>query len=163
MFSEIRRDFSQIPKVFTILFFFSLLFLGSGLIGNKLVIEANDGEMPVGMQKADMLFVLGPARFGVTDFPSHSDFDDRHQALTEHTKFRMLADRIPISLTFLDKEKMPHWSAWLLDSTPLPIGQEVIASLGDLFLWSGFLLTLVNLLLYLLYLLWALGKKVLQG
>jgi hypothetical protein len=164
VFSTIRRDFSQIPKILVIIFFLSLLFLGSGVLCNKLVMGANDGKMPVGMQRSDMLFVLGATtEYGVTHFPVESDFDNRHQALTEHTKFRILADRIPVSLRFLGKGEMPHWSERLLNATPLPIGQEVIASLGDIFLWIGVLLALVNLPVNILWMLWTLGKKAFCG
>ena len=137
----------------------SLFFLWSGIMGNALVIGSNKGKMPVGTQKADMLFVIGPTQFGVTYFPSNSDFDDQHQALTEQTKFRILADRIPISLKFTDREKLPHWSKRLLELVRAPIGQEIIASLGDLLLWGGFILTLINPLMWLL---WSIGKKILQ-
>lgn len=162
MFSKLRKDFSQIPKVLLILFFFSLLFLGSGVVCNKLVMWVNDGKMPVATQSGDVLFVLGATRFGVTDFPTHNDFDDRHEALTEHTRLRILADRIPVSLVFLGKGKMPHLVERLLHATPLPVGQEVIASFGDLFLWVGFLLALVNLPVYFLWMIWTIEKKVLR-
>lgn len=159
MFSQIRRDFLQIPKLVRIVLLLSLFFLWSGIMGNALVIGNNEGKMPVGTQKADMLFVIGPAQFGVTHFPSNDDFDDQHQALTEQTKFRILADRIPISLKFTDLEKLPHWMRRILELVHAPIGQEIIASLGDLFLCGGFILTLINPLMWLL---WSIGKKILQ-
>ena len=120
----------------------AILLMSSGIICNSLVKVANDGKMPVAMQKADILFVIGPTEFGVKYFPTIDSFDERHRALTEHTRFRILADRIPVSFRFIHPSKLPHWYYEVLKRFRITAGEEGIASIGDLLIWFGILFAL---------------------
>ncbi len=118
----------------------SMLLLGGGIASNTLVIHANDGKMPVAVKKEDMLFVIGPARFGVNYFATAEHLSGRHQVLTEKTKLRILADRIPISFAFIPREELPPWCDRALEFIKIPPGDEGIASIGDLLIWSGMII-----------------------
>src|SRR3989338_1934766 len=111
--------------------------LAIGYYSNKLVIWANGGTMPVAMEKEDVLFVIGPADAGVKFFFSAGELAKDHQPLTEHARFRILADRIPISFTIIEPFRLPHWLLALLHLSETPIEREGITSIGDLLLWTG--------------------------
>ncbi|OGZ13273.1 MAG: hypothetical protein A2948_03015 [Candidatus Lloydbacteria bacterium RIFCSPLOWO2_01_FULL_54_18] len=122
-----------------------MLLLGGGVASNALVMHANDGKMPVAVKKEDMLFVIGPARFGVNYFATAEHLGEQHQVLTEETRFRILADRIPISFAFIRREELPSWCNRALEFIKIPPGDEGIASIGDLLIWPGILFALFTI------------------
>ena len=122
--------------------------LMGGFTSNKLVIYTNGGKMPVAMQKEDVLFVIGEPELGVEYFLTAHFLEawrPRHQPLTRDMKFRILADRIPASLGFAHYSKPPSWYRQALIIVGIPVGDDAIVSIGDLLIWMGFVVTLLNL------------------
>ena len=156
MFSKICRAFLRIPRWLRIIALCSIVLMSTGIVSNVLVITTNKGAMPVAIQKEDMLFVIGPAQFGVKYFFTDGvgEFDDEHQQLTKNTRFRILADRIPVSFKFIPRNSLPRWCYWVLNHMKITAGEDGIASIGDLLIWPGILLAYPTIFGLLVCLIW---------
>lgn len=139
MFSRFREDVRAIPGWLLLLWLLLLILLGGGAAANLMVVDANDGKMPVAMRSEDVLFTIGAPTYGVTDFPSAQSLGERHQPLTEQSKLRVLADRIPIAFTFIPQEGLPRWCYDTLARFKIYPNEGGIASIGDLLIWLGML------------------------
>jgi hypothetical protein len=148
VFARICKELNTLPGWLRIAMLLMFILGGSGFAFNTVVIIANGGKMPVATQTEDILFVIGPAEFGVKRFPTDDYFriDSVHKPLTESTKFQILADRIPISFRFIPVKVLPTPCYTLLEAWKISAGKDAIASIGDLLMWSGVLLMFPNLL-----------------
>jgi len=163
MFSKICAAHLKIPRLLRVMAWAAIFLTSIGIILNVLVILTNGGKMPVAMQKVDILFVIGPAQLGVDHFVLAEDFDHRHQALTKRTRLRILADRIPISFHSIPPGKLPRWCHWALNRMQITAGEDGIASIGDLLLWLGLLLTFPALPLLFMHLVGRIYQRFTKG
>lgn len=90
-----------------------------GILANVLVIEVNQGKMPV---------VEAPT--GSTNL-----WDDRHQPVNMNTKLVLLSDWIAINAVGLNSDKSPAMVSVLATYISFPLGISVTASPGDVFMW----------------------------
>lgn len=115
-----------------------------GIDANVVVKVANGGRMPVAMSVTDIFFSIGETSHTLQYFPTDLELADdaRHEPLTEKTRLRFLSDRIHYSFGHGLQGSLTssHMRVGLL--MRLPIGDEGIASLGDVLMWSGALLGL---------------------
>lgn len=159
MFLKIRAAHLKTPWLLRVMTWVAISLMSSGIISNSLVKLANEGKMPVAMQKADILFVIGPAQLGVNYFSTVEDFDQRHRELTQNSRLRILADRIPISFRFIHPSKLPRWCYRVLNHMQISAGEDGIASIGDLLIWPGILVALPTILVLMIYLVWGICRK----
>ncbi|MDO8520526.1 MAG: DUF5317 family protein [bacterium] len=166
MFSEVRADLLRMPRWLQALALTGITTLGacilmliSGIALNALVITANGGRMPVAMQKEDVLFVLGPAQYGVSYFPTAENLGWRYEPLTKTAKLRLLADRIPTSFKFVPQDNLPSWSYNAFGFFKIPVRVDGIASIGDLVMWLGLLFALPGLPAICVPLVWEITRR----
>lgn len=150
MLAKIPKSLSEIPGWLRVLVCVSAMLMLCGATCNMLIMWANNGKMPLAIQKGDVLFVIGPAQFGVNYFPTVDTikkYYPQYQPLTENTKFRILADRIPISFRLMKPNVLPTWCYKVLELYKIQAGEDTIASIGDLLLWPGIVLAFPTTLL----------------
>ena len=140
----------------------SLVLMLVGSLANLLVASENGGVMPVAMSKEDILFVIGPAKYGVTYFDVKGDLGVRHGPLRADSKLRLLADRIPIAFPLVHSRWIPAWGYSALDAARITPGEDSICSFGDLLLWLGFLFAIPSMCALLTRFAWRSSVEIVQ-
>jgi hypothetical protein len=111
-----------------------LILFGTGL--NHLVIHANGNIMPVAIMREEILFVIGTEEY-IDGFELVGATDSAHRKMTNTDKLSFLSDRILIIPTRLGSLLANMCTILRLhELCPLSVSLRM-ASIGDLFIWTG--------------------------